>query len=139
MFSPVERLDRRKHDFGIWIFCLPCVVAQASLRSDAAEGVQRLVENFLAMRNKQHSPELGTACVKSGEPCLSETCCEDHQAGLVSGCACLLQRSERLSLDSRRRDWRLCGLWSYVCGFDDWSLNRSPAAVRGHPLCGELG
>ena len=74
------------------------------------------------MRNEQHTAKLGTVRVEGREPRLSETRCEDHQAGLVPCCSGLLQRGERGSLHGRRCDRRLRRLRCDVRGFDESTL-----------------
>ena len=138
MFSPAESLDGRKHDVGVWVLRVAGVMAKTGLRSNAPEGVESLVQDLLAVGNEEHTAILGTVGIESREPCLSETRCQDHQAGLVPGCSGLLQRGERRSLHSCRCDRRLWGLGCDVRRFDNRSLDGSPGAVRGHPLCGQI-
>ena len=93
VLAPAQRLDRGEHDLGVRVLDLAGVVAKPRLRADAAEGVERLVEDLLAVGDEQHAAELRPAGVERREPGLAETSRQDDQPGLVAGRPRVLQRA----------------------------------------------
>ena len=94
-----EGLDRGEEDVGVRVPLLAHVEAQAGLGPDPAEGVPRLVEDLLAVRDEEDPAELGAVGVEGAEPGLAEAGGEDDEAGGVALLSRLFEGFERLLLD----------------------------------------
>lgn len=133
MFAPAERLDRGEYDFGIRILDVAGVVPEPRIRADAAERVERLVQNLFPVRREQHAAELRPARVERREPGLAEPCRQDDQARLVAGGPSVLQRSQGRLLHNVRLHGRLRSLPVDIRGFDDGALDGAALAIALDP------
>ena len=130
VLATAQRLDRSEHDVGVRLLRICPCSGQGAPRADAAEGVERLVEDLLAMRDEQHAPELRAVRVERREPRLSKSGRQHDEAGLVAGGSRRLRApGERPSAPHSVRPaaWRLR---LRVRGLDDRPLNRSSRRYR---------
>ena len=128
-----KRLDRGEYDFRIRILDVAGVMPEPRIRADAAEGVERLVQNLFPVRDEQHAAELRPARVERREPGLAEPGRQDDQARLVAGGSRVVQRSQGRLLDLVRLHGRLRSLPLDIRGFDDGALEGAALAIAFGP------
>ena len=56
--ATAEGLNRREDDLAVQLLRLARVMTQRRTRAQATEGVNRLIQDFLAMGHEQHATEL---------------------------------------------------------------------------------
>ncbi len=78
-----QRLDAGEKHAGVRLLAA-VVQAKIRIRLDAAEDIERLAPDLLAMSDEQHPAELRPGPVERGEPRLAEASRHDDQAATVA-------------------------------------------------------
>jgi hypothetical protein len=102
---PGERLHAGEHNLGTRLLLTAVIQPQVPVRLDAAEHLQRLPQDLLAVGYKQHRPELRPRRVERRQPRLAQTGRHHHQAAAKAIQPRLLQGCQRFPLHLPR-SWR---------------------------------